>query len=218
MVARKHYVIIDTNVKIEIQNVQKKLFYQTLINKKFEKSYIEKMWSEKFNNKGLEIWKSIWLFTHYGLEENKIRQFKYRLLYCILPCGELLFKWKMKDTPTCLFCDSHDDYKHMFCKCTRLDFFWNKILHAFSKMGIGKIENSLKTVIFGYKMRNKDYYWVNKILSLCYFIIFKSYCIGKDKKIDVYVLFRKEIDYRVHVMEKINSNFFLKLKTFIKYL
>ena len=128
------------------------------------------MWSRQFNLKTVGIWKHIWNFTYKELKENKFKQFKFRLIYCILSCGELLYKWKMKENPLYIFCDRLDNYIHVFCNCPRTIQFWAKVKNAFLNMGISNLEFSLKTLIIGYKLCDKDYNWVNQILTICYFI------------------------------------------------
>ena len=78
--------------QLYIDNIEKQMFYKILIERKFEKSYVEQMWSRQFNLKTVGIWKHIWNFTYKRLKENKLELFKFRLIYCILLYGELLCK------------------------------------------------------------------------------------------------------------------------------
>ena len=204
--------------KVYMKDIKNNLFYEILVQRKFEKSYIENMWNRKLKNSEKGIWKYVWLFIHKGLTENKIRQFKYKILHYILPCGELLHKWKIQQTAECIFCGKIDDYQHMYCQCNRLNFLWAKIKQAFLYMGISNLEISPKTLIFGYKIQQTDYYWVNKILTLCFFSLFKSYCMTREKKVDVYILLKKEIEHRVQTTEKCDKKLYVVLSKFFETL
>ena len=83
-------------------------------------------------------------------------------------------------------------------------------------MGISNLEFSLRTLIIGYKIYDKDFNWVNQILTTCYFIIFKTYFMASDEKhVNLYAMSRKEFDYRVKIMENIDPKLYLKLKKFV---
>ena len=43
-------------------------------------------------------------FTFYHLTEIKLKIFRWKLLYFILPCKQLLYQWKIENTPLCDTC------------------------------------------------------------------------------------------------------------------
>ena len=52
---------------------------------------------------------------------------KWKLLHYILPCKELLFKWKIVTSPMCNVCNTVEDYEHYFTGCKYYESFRNKI-------------------------------------------------------------------------------------------
>jgi hypothetical protein len=53
-------------------------------------------------------------FTFHHLKENKLKIFRWKLLDFILPCKQLLYQWKIENTPLCDTCHIIDDYEHYF--------------------------------------------------------------------------------------------------------
>ena len=109
------------------------------------------------------------------MSENKIKQFRFKLTHFILPCGQLLYKWKLKANPLCMFCDCVDSYEHLFFNCNRLDILWKNVKKAFKFLGFENLDFCLKTLILGYKIGNASYYWVNEVISLICFVILKAF-------------------------------------------
>lgn len=203
---------------VDIVSVKNKVFYKILTSHKVEKPYVERKWNIIFDLRSFN-WRDVWIFIYVGLRENKIKQFRFKVTHFILPCGQLLYKWKLKDNSECLFCNEIDTYEHLFFECRRLNFLWKKVQEIFNCLGIQNIELSLKTLVLGYKIKNEDYHWINEIFTIVCFIIFKSFCMKQDNKtVNIYALCKKELEYRGKVIERINKSLFVKINKFIMLL
>ena len=70
-----------------------KLFYKTLVEKKYEKPLSERKWE---NYLGISLnnldWQNIYVTSLKSLEYKKFCEFKFKVLHNILPCGKLVSK------------------------------------------------------------------------------------------------------------------------------
>jgi hypothetical protein len=57
-------------------------------------------------------------------KENKLKIFRWKLLHFILPCKQLLYQWKIENTPLCDTCHIIDDYEHYFISCKNITRFY----------------------------------------------------------------------------------------------
>ena len=91
------------------------------------------------------------IFTH--LRDNKFKVFRWKLLHYILPCKELLCKWKISSDDKCKKCKVQENYYHFFFECRRLESFWNVIKTIFLRLKLGGHIFTLKNFVIGYKLR-----------------------------------------------------------------
>ena len=48
--------------------------------------------------------KNVYKIVH-TVENNRIKQFRYKLIHRILPSKEIRFQWKVIESPLCVLCD-----------------------------------------------------------------------------------------------------------------
>ena len=87
-----------------------------------------------------------------------------------------------------------EDYIHLFMSFKYLSHFWKKVTELFKKVNF-EINISLKHLVFGYNIFDKEYFHFNYILTILRYSIYKSYYVSeqKTKAIYVYSLFVKEL-------------------------
>ena len=87
-----------------------------------------------------------------------------------------------------------ENYEHFFLSCQYLDNFWEKITQILEQLMIGRHVLNLKSLVFGYKIEDKDYFCINFILTIMLFSIHKSYYLSeqKTKKVHVFEIFKQE--------------------------
>ena len=128
------------------------------------------------NGNEFQIKKTLeFIFKH--LLENKFKIFRWKLLHFILPCKNILYKWKIVSDDKCSLCHKVEDYEHYFLKCSYLNEFWNKIKILFTKLQLGTNLITMKSLVIGYKIYDKAYFEINLLITIISYAIFKSMCI-----------------------------------------
>ena len=122
----------------------------------------------------------LYSFIFHYLEENKLNIFRWKLLQYIIPTKKLLMKWRIASNSLCNFCGQDEDYLHHFMSCPYLKEFWVKIQQI---LKTSNIENfvTLKHIVFGYKIFDKDYFDFNYFLTILGFSIYKAYYVSEQK-------------------------------------
>ena len=71
---------------------------------------------------------------------------------------------------------------------------------------------TLKDIVFGYKIFDKEYFYFNYFLTILSFSVYKSYYASEQKtiEIDVYKLFMKEFQKRMFDTKCLQNNPLLK--------
>ena len=83
-------------------------------------------------------------------------------------------QWKVTKTDKCNFCKQEEDYAHYFMKCRYLNKFWQKIYELFRRSKID-FDIKLQHLVFGYKITDSKYYFLNYILTVFLFISHTMY-------------------------------------------
>jgi hypothetical protein len=136
---------------------------------------------------------SIYFFIFKFLEENKLKMFRWKLFNFNIPNKVLLFKWKIVENSLCNFCKLDEDYSHYVITCTFLKEFWTTFQNLMKGFGI-ETKITLKHIVLGYKIDDKNYLALNFLITAVGFSIYKSYYISeqKTKYINVYRIFVNE--------------------------
>lgn len=72
-------------------------------------------------------WRAIFSNAYKTTRETKIQSFAYKIVYRIVPCNEFLYKIKIKDSPSCTFCECNDTISHFFHECKSVSALWNSL-------------------------------------------------------------------------------------------
>ena len=110
--------------RVRLSTLSNKLLYNKLVNVKFSNPIGTHYWinylvlSEKPNTS------SLYFFIFKFLDENKLKMFRWKPFYFIIPNKVLLSKWKFVQNSLCNFCKLNEDYSHYFITCIFLKEFW----------------------------------------------------------------------------------------------
>ena len=85
-------------------------------------------------------------FVFKKLDDNKFKIFRWKLFHKILTNNQILFKWKLKETPLCNICNEIDDYEHLFINCRYFKEIRIGINKVLAKFGYTNNILNLKTV------------------------------------------------------------------------
>ena len=118
-------------------------------------------------------WSSVYERKIKNQFEMKISEFNYKLQHDILPTKYNLYKWKISQDETCIYCAYHQqNAKHMLFECRSIGNVWHTISNVLN------INIEWKTIVVGI-----EHSIFNKIISLVSYMIYKKYLIDKDKSI-----------------------------------
>ena len=199
---------------IDPSQLSNKYFYNEYINVKFLKPIGINTWLRYLSINEKPNMSQLYSFIFHYLEENKLKIFRWNLLQYIIPTKKLLMKWRIAINIQCNFCGQDEDYLHYFMSCPYLKEFWVKIQQILKK---SNIENfvTLKHIVFGYKIFDKDYFDFNYFLTILGFSIYKAYYVSeqKTKQVNIYSLFVREYITRISQVQKLqNSKLLAKIR------
>ena len=72
------------------------------------------------------------IFLYISTRDNKLRQFSFRLLHRIIVTKKELFKFRVTDDATCIFCPNSDTIEHTFLDCPEIKTFYSEALVWFN--------------------------------------------------------------------------------------
>ena len=123
------------------------------------------------------------------IPDNKLKEFNFKLLHNILPCGTNLKRWKLKEISSCSICKENQDIIHMLYTCRQIRHIWQS-LNDVLNVNIRPIH-----IICGHHSI-PDF-----IITLISYIIYKEYIIGEMNNTDrvhtnMYHFISRELIYR----------------------
>ena len=120
------HVLVE-NKNIALLETKSKMFYDMLVVKAKSRGNMETIYSREFNfDNKLSLWNNIYLQKLCYIYVPKLREFNFKLLNNILPCGLSLSKWKNM-IASCTVCHKIETVKHMLFECSRIKCLWEKI-------------------------------------------------------------------------------------------
>ena len=81
-----------------------------------------------------EKWKKKFAFIYESTRDNKLRQFSVKFLHRITTPKKELFRFRLIDDETCIFCLNSDSIEHTFINCVNTRFFYSKALSWFNRL------------------------------------------------------------------------------------
>ena len=97
-----------------------------------------KKWREKGFEKSRDQWSKLFQLARVTTKETKLRIFQYRLMHRIIPTGQKLYQYKIRESPECHVCGQDqkgqiivDDISHSFLLCPQVNSFWTVLSQMF---------------------------------------------------------------------------------------
>lgn len=79
----------------------------------------------------------------------KCRNFQFRYLHRTVFCADILYKWKLVDSPRCLYCHNElETMEHLFYSCAEVSRFWEMFVSWYEATTDTEIFISLENVSF----------------------------------------------------------------------
>ena len=187
-----HPDIQESNIVFE----KCKWFYGEILKQKAVTAKAIKHWTDYFET-DVE-WYQVYCNKLKSQLETKIAEFNYKLINGILPTGNNLFKWKRAHDTCCIYCHTlYHDAKHLLFECMHLSNIWDNVSTTIND------DVTWHTVVLG----NDEKQYVNLIVSLLCFIIYKMFLIDRNNANGHFPPFvpfvKKEIAYRMKAYREI---------------
>lgn len=143
-------------------------------------------------------WKDIFILPYMTVRSTKIQTFQYKILNRIFPCGENLFRWKLKDTDMCSECTLPETLEHYFYYCCIAYTFWTN-LETWIKNTMGiHLKLNVLDVLVGTPNETRGSFL--SVLDYC--ILIGKWYLFKTRLAEKYVSFiefLQELKYHVNI-------------------
>jgi hypothetical protein len=183
-----------------------KPYYDTFVCKINESSYTEHSWNRLFDT-NLQ-WAHLWSLLHsMRPKENRLLQYRFKLLHRILVCGDTLYRWRLSASNLCSLCHVVEDYEHLFVTCVKVKETWKHVISILHDMGYTNVKPHLKLMVAGYKAQSNTYVPVNFMLTVMGFSIYKCMCIERAtaRALDRFSVFSYEFNERVYILKQLDT-------------
>ena len=141
-------------------------------------------------------WNTVFEYKFTQINDNKVKQFNFKLLHRILPSKDNLCKWRIAKDNLCDICDTPETTSHFLLACKEVSMFW-KIVSSII-MHIFKQDIIINEIVLplGHELGNRKMNLVNLILIFAQCIIYRNYVIRGKEKPNACKIFVKEIKKR----------------------
>ena len=134
-------------------------------------------------------------------KEKKLKEFNFKVLHGIMPCGVNLKKWKIRNTSSCDVCDKEQTIVHLLFECEYISGLWAKVKQALDT------DSVCGSVICG--TLDGNYQNNNIVITLVSFLIYKDWLLhslDNKKRPSLFnmEIFKSELQLRMKIYEKCN--------------
>lgn len=148
---------------IPFAKVKNKMVYWEIIKKKFRNPTSQKYISNKLGIPDIE-WPEVYQRVYLVTNDIKLRAFQYKILNNCLFLNKDLYRFKLIDSPNCVFCQTtNETMEHFFVECHFSKRFYIEIKNWLQTEGIKLPDLNLTNVILG-----SDNETINEFLFLLY--------------------------------------------------
>lgn len=114
----------------------------------------------------------------------KMRNFQFRFLHRIIFTGDILYKWKIVDSPLCTYCRlDYETLEHLFYKCSITIRFWEMLFSWFEALTDTEVNPELENVCFCNYEEDK---LLSTIILLAKQHIFSRKCIDREPNVYIF--------------------------------
>ena len=130
---------VDPNIKlatgdvINAEGIKAKGFYDLFLKKNKREPSFPRFWQAYFKLPNTFVWEVVLKHKFNLINDNRIKQFNFKLLHKILPCKDNLFKWKITNDNLCNSCRIPETSFHFLLSCKKITAYWK--IHGFTDHG-----------------------------------------------------------------------------------
>ncbi len=164
---KDNWTLIHNNKVYNILKEKSNFFCDILIDKKFERNYMESTWEKEFNIEK-HMWKNIYR-NQIWINDKKVGEFKYKIICNILSTKALISKWNKDITENCDFCGLKQTTKHLLYECPRVSSIWDLVSDVL------KVNITYKHLVIGNLEENDFIYNRNLLITYISYSIYKHW-------------------------------------------
>lgn len=125
------YEISTQGEKLDILNSSPKTWYSAILKSKRQEIKRKETWHYKLaqrQEEPLQIdWEKTFMIPYLTTRETKLHTFQYRIYHRLITTNRYLHKMKIKDSPTCSYCQQEDTILHFMIECNQVKTFWRNL-------------------------------------------------------------------------------------------
>ena len=160
------------NATVNVLKVTSKMLHNGFKRKKQTVPSAQKKIKLKYPDLSME-WKEIYSLPFTVTNDTKVREFQYKLFNNIVFTNEKLFRFKMIDSPLCVFCQTEvESPGHLFFYCDITKSFGQLLCSWISEQKVISTALTLENVIFGVFNVVEDFHILNHIIILAKYYIY----------------------------------------------
>ena len=116
----------------------------------------------------------------------KLKSFQYRLIQRGLVLNDKLFKWRLKDSSLCTFCEEHIETDlHLLIYCKHSKKFWLQVEEFMNLYSTDPINFDVDTVLWN-RLVEKSRHVKNTICLIAKYHLFSQRCFNKHPNFELF--------------------------------
>lgn len=175
--------LMNTVLKSKDTKKKSKFFYTMILEQSITQPKVEDNWEIFLNTPRKIDWKGIWTFNLQAIKENKIAEFNFKFLHNLIPHRYNLYKWKLSNSPLCLFDSELHDNIHLFCKCKHTKLFWLKFNEIIREIYDVEFTFNEMFLIEGYMLKNRQFKSLNFLITYAKYAIYVTFIQAENRKV-----------------------------------
>ena len=185
-----HMIELGTGDSINVDVTSAKHYYQLISSASTHKPSFVSFWQTYFQLPGDFVWDAVFKCKFLYFNDNRLKQFNFKLLHRILPSKYNLCKWKIMSENLCDACGMPETTFHFLISCKKVTTFWKIVLRIIRYIYNVDVIADERIIVLGYLIENPKQRFINLVLNFAQFIIYRNYIRGlnQDRK------------YRMHAM------------------
>ena len=205
-----HTIELATGDSINVDGMKAKHYYQLFLEiNKHEPSFIS-YWRAYFELPNDFVWDTVFKYKFLNFNDNRLKQFNFKLFHRILPSKYNLCKWKIRSDSLCDTCGIPETTFHFLVSCKRVTTYWKIVLRMLRYIYNVDIAINERVIVLGYITGNPKQNLVNLVLNFAQYVIYRNYIRGlnQDRKYRmhaIYLLRELKSEVRCYLNLKFNQ-------------
>ena len=190
---------------MNLSNVNNKALYWEIIGNNKREPTALNTWIDLFPFLDSTPWNMIFKSVHKKILQPYFQTFQYKIVHRTLNCNYNLYKWKIKETPFCTYCDHIDTLEHHLYLCVYSKRFW-ELFDKWITINLNiRLNLTICEVLLGKHFHNENV----KSDAINLLIIYGKWYINtcRTNKVDIsFPQFLRTCEHKVKIYQAIHSN------------